>query len=77
MLSHQGFFYFKNYLHSILSVPKPSSLIRLSQSVVDLLIHQTSFWLCGLFAGLSLFVQERRRRGELAVYVLSKGLGSA
>ena len=30
----------------------------------------------GLLAGLSLFVEEKRRRGELAMYVLPKGLES-
>ena len=35
-----------------------------------------SFWLLGVASGLSLFVEEKRRRGELAMYVLPKGLES-
>ena len=35
-----------------------------------------SFWVLGLASGLSLFVEEKRRRGELAMYVLPKGLES-
>jgi hypothetical protein len=30
-----------------------------------------------MLSGLSLFVEEKRRRGELAMYVLPKGLESA
>ena len=35
-----------------------------------------SFWVPGLASGLALFVEEKRRRGELAMYVLPKGLES-
>ena len=35
-----------------------------------------SFWMPGLVSGLALFVEEKRRRGELAMYVLPKALES-
>ena len=54
-----------------------SPLTHLPQWIVDLLISKASFWLPGFAAGLSLFVEEKRRRGELAMYVLPKGLESA
>lgn len=41
------------------------------------LISRASWWLGGLLSGFSLFVEERRRRGELAMYVLPRGLESA
>lgn len=41
------------------------------------LISRASFWLGGLLSGLSLFVEDKRRRGELAMYVLPRGLESA
>ncbi|KAJ7126265.1 hypothetical protein C8R44DRAFT_781501 [Mycena epipterygia] len=47
------------------------------QRVVDLLISKGSFWLSGFLAGLSLLIEDQRRRGELAMYVLPKGLESA
>ena len=54
-----------------------SPLRHIPQWVVDLLISKVSFWVPGFAAGLSLFVEEKRRRGELAMYVLPKGLESA
>jgi hypothetical protein len=45
--------------------------------VIDLLASKFSFWVPGFVAGLSLFVEAKRRRGELAMYVLPKGLESA
>jgi len=74
---YQGFFCFKHNLHSILSAHKLLSPFRLPQSVVDLLISKWSFWFGGLLSGLALFIEERRRRSELAMYVLPKGLESA
>lgn len=46
------------------------------KSVIDLLISKYSFFVPGLFSGLALFVEEKRRRPELAMYVLPKGLES-
>lgn len=45
--------------------------------VLQLLISKFSFFVGGLLSGLSLFVEEKRRREELAMYVLPKGLESA
>ncbi|KAL1940045.1 hypothetical protein VTO73DRAFT_9380 [Trametes versicolor] len=45
--------------------------------VLQLLIGKFSFFVGGLLSGLSLFVEEKRRREELAMYVLPKGLESA
>lgn len=35
------------------------------------------FWLGGLLSGLSVLIESKHRRGELAMYVLPKGLESA
>jgi len=58
------------------AVPSKSAL-KIPQSIVDILISKQSFAFGGLLCGLSLFVEEKRRRGELAMYVLPKGLESA
>ncbi|KAJ7485693.1 hypothetical protein FB451DRAFT_1230791 [Mycena latifolia] len=63
---------FKNQLHGRIS---PSKL--LPAGLVDLLISRGSFWVPGFLAGLALFIEEPRRRAELAMYVLPKGLESA
>lgn len=47
------------------------------QPLLDMLVSKASFWFPGFMAGLSLFVEAKRRRGELAMYVLPKGLESA
>ncbi|KAF7360590.1 WD-REPEATS-REGION domain-containing protein [Mycena venus] len=49
----------------------------LPQRLVDLLISKGSFWPLGFLAGLALLLEEERRRAELAMYVLPKGLESA
>lgn len=72
-----GYFCFKHHLHAILTAQKASSLFRLPQSIVDSLISKTSFWYGGLLSGLALLIEEKRRHGELAMYVLPKGLESA
>lgn len=59
--------------HSILSVLAK----RIPQPMVDFLLSKPSFWIGGLLSGLSLFLEEKRRRPELAMYVLPKGLESA
>lgn len=50
---------------------------RLPPGWAEILISKQSFFLGGLLSGLSLFVEEKRRREELAMYVLPKGLESA
>jgi len=49
----------------------------LPQRVVDALVARKSYWVFGILSGLSLFVEEKRRREELAMYVLPKGMESA
>lgn len=41
------------------------------------LVSKPSFWLGGLLAGMSVLIEAKHRRGELAMYVLPKGLESA
>ena len=50
---------------------------RLPPGWAEILISKQSFFLGGLLSGLSLFVEEKRRREELAMYVLPKALESA
>ncbi|KAF8720204.1 hypothetical protein AX14_011148 [Amanita brunnescens Koide BX004] len=79
---YQGLFCYKHNLHKLLTELKmspsasSSPISKIPQHVIDYLISNTSFWLAGFAAGLSLFVEEKRRRGELAMYVLPKGLES-
>ncbi|KAF8520730.1 hypothetical protein BU17DRAFT_75560 [Hysterangium stoloniferum] len=51
--------------------------IKLPKFITDILIGKLSFWLGGLLSGLSLFIEAKHRRQELAMYVLPKGLESA
>ena len=78
-------FCYKHNLHKFLTLLRSgalhansltSSFKHLPQWVINLLISKMSFWILGLASGLSLFVEEKRRRGELAMYVLPKGLES-
>ncbi|KIM77310.1 hypothetical protein PILCRDRAFT_622510 [Piloderma croceum F 1598] len=77
VIIYQSYFCFKHYLHAILTAQKASSPFRLPQSIIDSLISKTSFWYGGLLSGLALLIEEKRRHGELAMYVLPKGLESA
>lgn len=84
--SSVAIFCYKHRLHRILTTIRntPSSSLSLLQSplakipawITELLVGKASFWILGLASGLSLFVEEKRRRGELAMYVLPKGLES-
>ena len=57
---------------------KHRSFLKLRQKWIRaLFISKPSYWLGGLLSGLSLFVEAKRRRGELAMYVLPKALESA
>ncbi|KAJ7625184.1 hypothetical protein B0H17DRAFT_1164420 [Mycena rosella] len=67
---------FKNQLHARLG-ESPLARALLPQRLVDLLISRPSFWVPGFLAGLALLIEEPRRRAELAMYVLPKGLESA
>ncbi|KAF8914372.1 hypothetical protein CPB84DRAFT_1811697 [Gymnopilus junonius] len=86
VIIYQTIFCYKHKLHKVLTLLRtgaiPTNLLtapfaNIPQWVVDLLASKFSFWLPGLAAGLSLFVEEKRRRPELAMYVLPKGLESA
>lgn len=47
------------------------------QFFLDLLVSKGSFWVMGAITGLSILVEEKKRRAELAMYVLPKGMESA
>ncbi|KAJ3759818.1 hypothetical protein EV360DRAFT_93925 [Lentinula raphanica] len=81
VIIYQSMNCFKNQSHEYLSTLSPSSpfyplVQKIPKSVIDLLISKYSFFVPGLFSGLALFVEEKRRRPELAMYVLPKGLES-
>ncbi|KAG5723700.1 hypothetical protein E4T56_gene9283, partial [Termitomyces sp. T112] len=77
---YQTMYCYKHKLHKYLTLLRLSKsqnlLSRLPVPLVEALISKVSFWVPGFMAGLSLFVEEKRRRGELAMYVLPKGLES-
>lgn len=62
---------FKHYLYENLR-----ELDLLPTKALNLFISKGSFAVLGFLAGLSLFVEDPRRRAELAMYVLPKGLES-
>ncbi|KAF7432589.1 hypothetical protein PC9H_004531 [Pleurotus ostreatus] len=74
VIIYQTAFCYKHYLYDRLSSPKNLPTV---QRLVELLISRASFWIPGFLCGLSLFVEAPRRRAELAMYVLPKGLESA
>jgi len=83
---YQSLFCGKHNLHRYLTLLRrgitpasalSSPLKSIPQWIIELLISKASFAFLGGAAGLSLFVEEKRRRGELAMYVLPKGLESA
>ena len=41
------------------------------------IVSKRKFWLGGLLSGMSVLIESKHRRGELAMYVLPKGLESA
>lgn len=62
---------FNHWLHRVLT---PSFI---PQPLVDTILSKTRFWYGGLLAGLSILIEDKRRHGDLAMYVLPKGLESA
>ncbi|KAG1743628.1 uncharacterized protein EDB91DRAFT_1274155 [Suillus paluster] len=72
--TYQTWFCFKHYLHRLLS---SQTLVKLPQKFIDFFSSKYSYALGGFFGALSLFVEEKRRRGELAMYVLPRSLESA
>lgn len=80
-----AFFCFKHHLWTRLTSLKSSTrktlltrlISLLPQNVIDILVSKLSFWIGGLLIGMSLFIEDKHRRGELAMYVLPKALESA
>ncbi|KAF5354601.1 hypothetical protein D9758_011180 [Tetrapyrgos nigripes] len=74
---------FNHQAHDYLTTLTPSSpfydiVKRIPKSAIDaLFISKYTFWIPGFLAGFTLLIEEKRRRGELAMYVLPKGLESA
>ncbi|KAI3615700.1 hypothetical protein WG66_011736 [Moniliophthora roreri] len=63
------------YIYTRLSPTSP--VHRIPKWLIDLVLaSKWSFWLPGFLSGLALFIEEKRRRAELAMYVLPKGLES-
>ena len=74
LTSFIAWFCYKNYIHRVLS---SQTLVKLPQRVIDVVLSKYSYAFGGFVSALSLFVEEKRRRGELAMYVLPKSLESA
>jgi hypothetical protein len=53
------------------------SFVKVPRRVLNVSASKYSYALGGFLGALSLFVEEERRRGELAMSVLPKGLESA
>ncbi|KAJ7697594.1 hypothetical protein B0H17DRAFT_1197260 [Mycena rosella] len=68
----------KHGLYEHLMAAPASSPLRklLPQPLIDMLIHPTTWLLCGLSTGLPLLIEDRRRYEELAVYCLPKAIES-
>lgn len=69
-----AWFCFKHYIHALLS---SQTKVKIPKIILALFGSKYSYALGGLLGGLSLLIEEKRRRGELAMYVLPKGLESA
>lgn len=74
----RNFYLTVNALRASMSHTFTSSFANLvPQSLLNFLVSKPAYWLGGLMCGLSLFVEEKKRRSELAMYVLPKGLEAA
>ena len=69
-----AWFCLKHYLHALLS---SQTKVKIPQVILAIFGSKYSYGLGGLLGALSLLIEEKRRRGELAMYVLPKGLESA
>jgi hypothetical protein len=69
----QGWFCAMQNAHRALSARRAEVPPWLLAAVISRPMH----WIGGLITGLSLFVEAKNRRGELAMYALPKGLESA
>lgn len=65
---------FKNYVYALLSSQKK---VEIPQIILAFLGSKYSYGVGGLLGGLALLIEEKKRRGELAMYMLPKGLESA
>ena len=76
---HLAFVCIKNNLIDLLLSPNSPLPFKLTKDWANFLYlhNKPIYYIGGLLSGLSLFVEEKRRRGELAMYVLPKGLESA
>ncbi|KAK0525365.1 hypothetical protein OC835_005630 [Tilletia horrida] len=63
-------------LHAFIT-QRPALNSRIPSVITNALIHPASHWVGGFLTAGSLFVDDARRRAELAAYVLPKGLESA
>lgn len=72
--SFQSWVCLKHYIYEVLSSQKT---LRLPKSMINFFVSKYSYALGGFLGALSLFIEERRRRGELAMYVLPKAMESA
>ena len=70
---YQGWFCAMQNAHRTLSAKRAAVPAWLLTAVVSRPVH----WMGGLFTGLSLLVEAKHRRGELAMYALPKALESA
>ncbi|KIK10420.1 hypothetical protein PISMIDRAFT_20421 [Pisolithus microcarpus 441] len=64
----------KHYIYEVLSSQKT---FKLPKSIINFFVSKYSYALGGFLGALSLFIEERRRRGELAMYALPKAMESA
>ncbi|KAJ7167441.1 hypothetical protein C8R43DRAFT_1121852 [Mycena crocata] len=74
----QAAFCMKHGLYEWLMATPASSPLRrlLPQRLIDMLISKATWWFPGFATGLALLIEDRRRRAELAMYVLPKALES-
>ncbi|KAF9014766.1 hypothetical protein BDZ89DRAFT_962571 [Hymenopellis radicata] len=67
----------RSNFHEFFSTLPVTSWMHLPQWLVDFLfVSRASYWIPGVATGLSMFAEEKKRRAELAMYVLPKALES-
>ncbi len=67
----------RGVIHEFLTSMSPKSLFKVPQWLVDyLFMSRAAYWWPGLPTGLSLLIEEKKRRAELSMYVLPKALES-
>ncbi|KAH7107603.1 hypothetical protein BKA62DRAFT_683900 [Auriculariales sp. MPI-PUGE-AT-0066] len=73
VIIYQAALCWKINMYELLSSPQRRPF-PVPQWLLRVLVSRPSFWVLGAMSGLSLFVEAKRRRGELAMYVLPKAL---